>query len=293
MGDTEIRDLARAMKFDARPSDPALDFCLWPYVRPQPVSHHSSRQSKIFFDFIGRDRNMQMLEKLFVNVMHANGAFNTVWGLKFEDNRLSAELYFYDYERRNRRIQPLDLLRSSQIPVATNLEICENSDFFMWSFSVEQGFDLVESIDIYCDGTGGTVSGGTCYSISGSGTILKNLYYFFNSGTDQEAIRRQIEASARFRGWKKFPVYLLPNSGAEEIYVFALKRYCDGIYLSRVNLENIIRIFEIASPQAEMIKYLHENRNEFDHHLFDIGFDLETNSQGILVPGKFAIYGIF
>lgn len=282
------------MSYVQKPSDPARDFCQWPYERPKSPNENAWRQEKILFDYLNTHARSPSIETTLLKIQSIQGRFNTVWGLKSDGESSGLELYFYDYDRKDRKLGCKSILDKSGLRQDETLLIDDTLDYFMWSLEL----DLLQTrkirdIDIYSAGTGGTVSAGICYRVSPLGMELKNLYYFFESKADIFAIREQIEASPRFKSWQLFPEILLPQSMHEEIYVVSTKRLLDSIYFSRVKLGKCISLMRELGFLSDLIEYLERYQSNFDHHLFDIGIDYVTDRSGEIIPKKMAIYGIF
>ena len=79
------------------------DFCLWPY---EPLTHAAGKRPysdllRESFELAPRPDRLQGLLK---RVQDALGPQATVWGIKWDGQALSWELYFYDYARLERSV---------------------------------------------------------------------------------------------------------------------------------------------------------------------------------------------
>lgn len=281
------------MNAASKPSDPARDFCQWPYERPRNLPKDAWRQEKILFDFLKARSCLSSVETILRRIQSIQGRFNTVWGLKSDGTTRSLELYFYDYDREARKFSSSDILNEAGVNLASSLILDDTADYFMWSFELNLFEDVsINDIDIYCAGTGGTISGGTCFKVSEFGVELKNLYYFFDCANDQNAIKEQLAAGPRFKGWKKFPQSLSPGALDEEIYVVSVKRHLDSIYFSRVEIDRCASMMHKFGFFHDLAEYLISNQKHLNHHLFDIGIDYTADRDGSYITKKVAVYGI-
>lgn len=277
-----------------KPSDPARDFCQWPYRRPKPIRGGSLRQESILWEAARQaDSSGEFAGKL-REIQSAAGRFTTVWGVKWSAGVLSFELYFYDYAREARRNGPAKM--QAQLPevFAFSNVIDESIPFFMWSTeaSREDGYEF-SSPEIYCSGTGGSISGGICYASAAGRLELKNLYYFFERSGDVDAIIERLEASPKIIRSNRLPGFALPGSAPGEIYVVSQKRFHDGIYLSRLTVKETISILRQCKFSEGVTRYLEQHHLALEHHLFDIGLDFEEDAQSGLKVTKSALFGIF
>ena len=276
-----------------KPSDPARDFCQWPYARPSAPAVGAWRQEKILFDFLEDHQCRRTLAESLRQIQTLNGRFNTVWGLKSDGRRYSLELYFYDYARRMRRLDPADILTGAHVKTASGIFPDKNIDYFMWSIELDLFADVpAQEIDIYCNGAGGTVSGGICYAWSQNKPELKNLYYFYQSTPDRQEILDQLDAQPFGAALRRYPETLLPGALSEDIYVVALKRRHASLYFSRAPLEACLRIMEQWGFLPELRHYLDRHAPKYTHHLFDIGIDYRVENNAVQLA-RMAIFGIF
>lgn len=281
-----------ALIMQSKPSDPARDFCQWPYRRPHPITADSLRQESILWEAARQADSTGRLTRYLLDAQRVTGRFGIVWGIKWSGS-LSFELYFYDYARDLRKIGPKRI--RDELPGVFDFphSADESIPFFMWSTeaSADQGYRFA-NLELYCNGTGGSISGGICYSLSDGFLELKNLYYFFERGKDKNMILERLESSPNIVDCCRLPDFVNPAFAPGEIYVVSQKRRHDGIYLSRVPLRDTIDILERSLFSEELINYLQENFPRFQHHLFDIGLDFVKGSNSLLSVGRVALFGL-
>lgn len=277
----------------SRPSDPARDFCQWPYEPWATPTSGGLRQEAILdhalelFDTSGKTREIIEL------VQQKFGHFNTVWGLKSQATNISIELYFYDYERKNRRITFTSIKDALTDVFETDLKVNENIPFFMWSMEIDpQAPKRTREIDIYCNGAGGTISGGECFTVNKDGYEFKNLYYFFEVPRDAQLASETLTSGPRLAGLPALPAQFSPGASQEEVYVVARKRYNDAIYLSRMPLHGTIRTLEAADFNKPILDFVKEHEKVLRHHRFDVGIDFVVGSDSQTKITKSGLYGI-
>ncbi|PWL19907.1 MAG: hypothetical protein DCO81_07155 [Candidatus Aquiluna sp. XM-24bin5] len=227
-------------------------------------------------------------------VQEAAGHFNTVWGLKNSGATSSIELYFYDYERTFTTTSPNIILNSVSQLLSVDLHVPTTTPFFMWSIEIDPTEDkIINDIDLYFSGAGGTISSGECYTLGVNNYEFKNIYYFFESERDKELIYEALTSGPRAKIITDFPSFLHPRMASEQVYVVARKRFSDGIYLSRVPLSKSIEILEYTKFDQTVRNFLAKNYSSLEHHLYDIGIDYKIDCQNHFSIEKSAIYGIF
>ena len=281
------------MNRHSRPNDPARDFCQWPYDRPTAPAVGALRQDAMLFDILADAYPRSCLPARLADVQAAAGRFETVWGLKSDGRLLSVELYFYDYAREDRVRSPSKMRAAVPGLIAPDLTINDATPYFMWSIELDPTSDqMVETLDIYCNGFGGTVSGGICYAVSNDRAELKNTYHFFDSHNDRPAILDAMRSNPRFPGMDNLPDFLRPGAADEATFVVAMKRVRDGVYFSRVRTQAAIDLLERARIAEPISTYLRQTAPLLDHHLFDVGLDYQDVGDNTVIVTKAAIYGL-
>jgi hypothetical protein len=87
------------------PSDKYRDYCLWDYA-PVAPTEGKLRQASLLWHSFAALAAPRRLRDMVEAVRRALGPFATVWGVKRIGESFSWELYFYDYDRLARRVQP-------------------------------------------------------------------------------------------------------------------------------------------------------------------------------------------
>jgi hypothetical protein len=276
--------------------DQYVDYCLWDYT---PIGSP-----------VGKLRSINLLLNSFehaglgpraTELVHAIrialGPARTVWGIKQEDGRIFWELYFYDYERQNRSRSITGLLAVIAPWMPSDLRVNEARDYFMFSIDLSadllSGAQQLDELQMYIGNVGSTVSSGICYSVTKSQIAMKNFYFFFDARSQSREIVDKVVSSA-YLDLSSFQLdaVLWPELRQCKTIVVANKRTHDGIYFSRVNLEQL-RFFlgKMAYPQP-LIDFVDSHQHQLDHLLYDVGFDYRMED-GVLRILKSAYYGVF
>jgi len=278
------------------PDDPYLDFCLWPY-RPPTLSGRKLRSIELLnlsFEICGvAESGRRVVEAL----QRAIGPFTTVYGIKWVDGVMRWELYFYDYRRleRERSItRALDALRPI---VPCDVTPDEGRPYFMFSIDLTvamlRGDSPLEEVHVYVGNVGSSVSSGICYSATKHGTTLENIYFFFDAAREMEQIVGKMCCSAHLDlADVDVDAILWPELRACQTIVVANKRLSDGIYFSRIDVDQLRLVLARFDYPQPIVSFVETHRGELDHLKYDVGFDyrLEGGHLRILKSG---FYGIF
>ena len=279
----------------AESNDPCLDYCLWPYA-PRCNQSGKLRSINLLHDSC-QQAGAEQLVDICQAVREAIGDFQTVWGIKQSEKGLSWELYFYDYERLQRQVSVSRLIDVLSPWLSCDLNVNENSPYFMFSLDLEsetgQGQRSLDSINIYMGNAGSNVSSGLSYSLTADGLTFENLYSFFDARHEQDDILAKMACSAHLNLDSLEPGDVLwPELVDCQTIVVANKRLCEGIYFSRVTVDQLLFFLRKTHFPAAHVAFVENNRDRLDHLLFDVGFDY-TMVEGTINITKSAYYGVF
>lgn len=281
----------------SEPSDPMRDYCQWPYEAPVPAPPGALRSSALLYQSFAIAGQSEKMLAFTDAIAAAAGAFNTVFGVKFAEGRLSWEFYFYDYARTKRRFGTEDFLAAARPHLTVTAPAADDRPYFMFSIEVDErhidGGEPLDQIDLYIGSPGSEVSTGICYGLTQLGLEMRNIYFFFDAIRHAQDIREKLVENAHVP-WSalRLPELLWPEMDARTIVV-ANKRRNDGIYFSRIGVDALIAFLERLSFPAEIVAFARANRTPLSHHLFDVGYDfsVDPSGQGI-IPLKGSYYGL-
>jgi hypothetical protein len=85
---------------------------------------------------------------------------------------------------------------------------------------------------------------------------------------------------------------LWPDLRECQIIVVSNKQHRDGLYFSRISVDQLLVFLERMRYPEEQVRFVTENRGKLDHLLYDVGFDYCVEN-GSLKIVKSAWYGVF
>lgn len=279
----------------AEPGDRTADYCLWDYPPLAPTAG-KLRQSTLLFqalDVAGGDPRLAEVPR---RLRAGLGPFRTVWGVKQSGGRLTTEYYFYDYERLDRDVS-IDRVLGILAPlIRSPLEGAEARPYFMFSLepsaAMVRGEATLDEIDVYVGNPGSSVSSGICYRQTVGGLELKNFYFFFDAREEREDIGAKVACSAHLDlPGLDLGAILWPELVDCGVIVVANKRAGEGVYFSRIQVEQLILFLERLHWPEAIVAGIAANRTRLDHLLFDVGFDYRMVDGRVIIT-KSAYYGI-
>ncbi|MEY4984610.1 MAG: hypothetical protein RIR62_2876 [Pseudomonadota bacterium] len=265
--------------------DAFRDFCQWDYDPPCPPATGMFRQAALLWHSLTLVPCGGELAWMFHAIRDAIGPFRTVWGVKSGAGGLSWELYFYDYDRQDRRTGLATLDKALPGLFAPGLTDADGWPWFMASVEFDAGTvatGRIGCVDLYFEGEGGTISAGLSEVWDGRTRRAKNDYRFYRSREDRAAVLRDLAAEP------PLPKGFAPGCFEEEIFVISRKAASNAAYFSRVGIDGTLAFAEAAGLDPRLARFLRDHRDALSPYLFDLGLD---HRDGTLLRG--AIYGIF
>ncbi|WP_415890157.1 hypothetical protein ACMXYV_02200 [Neptuniibacter sp. SY11_33] len=280
------------------PETQLLDYCLWPYPPLVNIEGKQHSFNLLLNSFVATGVGVNGV-RLINEIKNVMGDGQTVWGVKLSGGQISWELYFYDYERLERTNSFSRLKQLMPDSLSTALDISEDVPYFMFSIDLDvdglnAGYLNLSEANIYIGNDGSNVSSGICYLLSEEGLSLSNLYYFYNSIKEKEDILAKIASSVHLNLRKlDFNKILLPELRDCETTVVANKKKNEGVYFSRIKIDQLIWFLRSMGYPEEIQNYVTASRNELDHMLYDVGIDYKMLPDGQIEVLKTSYYGIF
>ncbi|WP_269930472.1 hypothetical protein [Aminobacter sp. HY435] len=279
----------------AGPSDPYFDYCLWDY-KPIAPTAGKLRSSSLLWHSLDELGAPPRLAEIVRAIRTEIGPFRTVWGVKKLGDRFSWELYFYDYERLERSVSIERVLTAIAPFAPSDLSLSWKRPYFMFSIDLDgelgEGKRGIDELSVYMGNPSGMVSSGLCYQLSRTGLRFDNLYYFFDREKNWDDIVGKVVTSAHLDLAGLAPSSILwPELSDCGIVVVANKKHNDGVYFSRIRIDQLIWFVErLDYPQA-IQQFLRDNSNLLDHMLYDVGIDYRMVDGRIEIL-KSAYYGV-
>lgn len=271
-----------------KPGDAFRDFCQWDYDPVTPPDTNTLRQAALLWQSLALTDGGDAIAKAFNAIRAKWGPFNVVWGVKSGPQGLSWELYFYDYDRDQRRLGLRDL--SDCLPGLVPEALLRADDWPWFMVSVEfsaatLAAGCIPCVDLYFEADGGTISAGQSEVWDGRSRVRKNDYHFYRSEPDRLQLQRDLA------DMPPLPLPFAPGRYGEEIFVISRKRQSSAAYFSRVDIRRTIAFAEEAGFDPRLIAFLRENSDGLAPFLFDTGIDYVAGAPaGRLL--RSAIYGV-
>ena len=276
--------------------DKFYDYCLWEYKPATPISGKFRSVNLLLdsFEYAGVDERWYA----FLSAIRKSiGHFRTVFGVKYFQNRLFWEFYFYDYRKKNRQRSMSRIIEALRLFTSCPVQPDEHIPYFMFSIDVDDrlisGQRALDEIHMYMEHPGSRYASGICYSLTEEKTILENFYFFFNAATQMKDVVQKLSCSAYFDPEKvDLKQILWPEMRGCRVIVTANKQENDSVYFSRVTIEQFIFFLKKMEYPRAMYSFVKKNRNRLDHLLYDVSFDY-TVQDGHLEIIKSGYYGFF
>jgi hypothetical protein len=277
-----------------QPADKFRDYCLWDY-EPLTPAVGKLRSATVLWEALRVTGASPRIVEACDRLRAALGDFQTVWGIKKFGDRFAYEFYFYDYARLERSVSVERVLEALAPLVACDLAYPAARPYFMFSLDLDNRIVDVDrrldELSIYIGNPGSTVSSGICYNLSQRGLRLDNFYFFFDAKREIDQIRHKIACSAHLDLPKlRMDDILWPELRDCGVIVVANKKNNDGVYFSRVNVDQLIKFLRRTGFSRDLLDFVSERRSELDHLLFDVGVDYRKTDRGIEMT-KTAVYG--
>ena len=279
----------------AAADDPARAYCLWDYRPPAPAAGKLRSASLLWQSFraAGADPRLAELSRALRDGL---GPFRTVWGAKRIGDAFSWEYYFYDYARLRRSVSIARVLGLLAPFAPSDLADPSLRPYFMFSVDLDDalvdGRRRLDAVNVYLGNPGSRVSSGIAYTMTRAGFRLDNFYFFFDAAHEAEAIAGKVASSAHLdEPGLDLDTILWPELRRCGVIVVANKKHNDGVYFSRISVDQLILFLERLAYPAATIRFVKANRRRLDHLLFDVGIDYAL-VDGKLTVLKSAYYGV-
>lgn len=275
--------------------DRFYDYCLWPYepVAPADGKLRSSTLLWQSFEALGAP---VVLRQIVEALEKGLGPSRIVWGVKRIGEKFSWELYFYDYQRLQRSVSIERVIDLISPYIGCSLSLSPTRPYFMFSLDLDAELGMrrrkIDEISVYLGNPGSSVSSGLCYQLTANGLRYDNLYYFFDRKTEWDDIVGKVAASIHI-DIDRLDVsdILWPQLTDCGVIVVANKKYNDGVYFSRIRIDQLLGFLDRLDYPKEIRAFLHANRTDLDHLLYDVGIDYHM-VDGRIVILKSAYYGV-
>ena len=150
----------------------------------------------------------------------------------------------------------------------------------------------IDAISVYLGNPSAGVSSGICYNLDRAGLRLDNLYYFFDRKHAWDTFAAKVAASLHLDLDRiDLQAILWPELRDCQLVVAANKKTCDGVYFSRIGIDQLIGFMGRTAWPPAMLAFVEANRGRLDHLLYDVGIDYRM-VEGRIEILKSAYYGV-
>lgn len=279
----------------SRRASPYRDFCLWPYEPAAPAAPDAADGAALLLLLAEAAGARDAWAAIVAGLRRRLGPHETVWGLKWDGAALSAELYFYDYARLQRRTGLAEARAALDEVLAPGIELDPAIPYFMVSLDLPMrpaGRAPLAAVDVYVGNPGSAVSSGLCYRHDATGSELKNLYFFFDRARGFAEFEAKLGCSAQVPLGRLDRAVVAPDWLTDcRTVVAANKRRADAVYFSGIGVPALARFTRDFGWPAPLRDALADALPRFAHLRFDVGFDYALQG-GAVVRGKSSLYAV-
>lgn len=277
------------------PGDLYFDYCLEPY-RPRRPTHDKVACENLLWHSLRVTGVGEALAPPLRALQASVGRHRTVWGVKYDGQRIFWELYFYDPRRQLPRSRVGALAQALAPWLELVPQVPATLPYMMASFDLDEttaGRGRIESLNLYF--TGEEAHAGRSYKVQSGGIELENTYRFFEAKRDAASIVTLLKSSP-FVDYSRPSVLskvLIPELFACKKICVSSKRACDAIYYSGINVEQLLWFMRrFAYPEA-LTGFVERHQQRLEHLYFDVGLDYRMDPSGVVNYGKTSYYGTF
>ena len=295
--------------------DKFYDFAMTEYEAISE-SYNKLKSINILFNSIDDMEYYDLMEKLTSELIKLNGDNKFVWSIKNTNNNIHWELYFYLLGAK-----PLRLDNSSTIYDINRIKFDNRYDkisdgvlnkFFnmpkldisintmlksgtCWSFDIgnKKNFKEIDNINLY------TITK-NLYECNNNGINLLNIYDWFSKSD----FKKSNDFKANLFDRINLSVFTNEHTNIDDILIpefmeyynkldvdydkdwlifFANKRKYDSIYYMKLNIDMLIIMLKRFNYPDKQIDFLESNKSNFDHLLFDFGFNYKMEKNKLKI----------
>lgn len=275
------------------PNDRYFDYCLEPYQPRRPPRGRLRSENLLWHALEVAGHREAFLEPLSA-VQASLGRDMTVWGTKFDGQRLWWELYFYDPQKEDPAARVSHLANTLAPWITTFPTVSEAIPYKMASFDISEetlSRRVVPAINLYLHGT--ELHEGRSYKVTSAGRELENIYRFLEAKREIDKILPLLKSSV-FVDYSEGPTLskvLFPELfGCKKICI-AKKRNCDAIYFSGVAIDQLLWFLHKFDYPEPIRRFVEANSEGLEHLYFDVGIDYIMDAHRDIVYLKTSYYG--
>lgn len=275
------------------PNDRYFDYCLQPY-RPRRPTAGCLRSENLLWHSLEVAGCRDRLHPPLLAIQQALGPDMTVWGVKFDGQKLWWELYFYDPLKEDSAATVSELANTLSPWIDGFPRIPETIPYMMASFDLDSEIlsrRSVREVNLYLTGT--ELHEGRSYRVTERGSELENTYRFLEAKRESKDILSLLKSSAfvDYSQGATLAKVLFPELFACKRICVAKKRTCDAIYFSGIDVDQLLWFLRRFEYPATIRRLIQDHRERLEHLFFDVGIDYAMTPAGDIVYRKTSYYG--
>jgi hypothetical protein len=276
-------------------SDRYFDYCLEAYAPRRPWQGKARSENLLWHALIVGEAGDSLTAPLEA-IQRSLGKDMTVWGVKWDGNRLFWELYFYDPRKEDAAARATTLSETLAPWIAVTPRVRESTPYMMVSLDLTRATGSagrIDELNLYL--TGQSEHAGRSYRVRGDGHIeLENTYRFLRAKPESDAILALLKSSifVDYSDPRVLSKVLIPELFACKKICVAKKRSCDAIYYSGITIEQLEWFLRRFAYPARLVEFVATHRERFEHLYFDVGIDYRQDPiSGAITHPKSSYYG--
>lgn len=271
--------------------DRYFDYCLEPYEPRRPPADKLRSESLLWAAFAHADA--EACAPVVRTLREGLGRDMTVFGVKWDGQRLFYELYVYDPQREEPRASAAGL--RAMLDGVYRLPEVRACPTMMVSFDLDPELAAaggVDALNLYLTGT--ERHEGRSYLATERGLELDNLYRFLHPKREIDTVLSLLRSSAFLDyGAPILQQVLVPELFACKRVCVAKKRRRDGVYFSGIDVDQLLFFLRRFGYPAPLVRFVTEHGADLDHLYFDVGLDFEMSGPSNVRAVKTSFYGTF
>lgn len=272
--------------------DTLYDYCHKPYTPHRPIIGKLKSENILLESFQYEscgEKFYQFIETLKTGF----GPDNTVWGIKKVGNALRWEFYFYNYDKKDRRVNILNFLSISKKFFALKLTVNETVPYFMFSVDISKDDfkkKRLRGLHIYFNHL--SANGGYSYFKNACSTRIENIYRFFHNPKDELKMIIQEIKNALFNDLSSRVIgnILIQELASCKHICVAHKENRESIYYSGITVDQYLFFLKKFEYPQRIIAFIEAHKNDLAHLLYDVGFDYTVERNAVKIS-KSGYYG--
>ncbi len=278
---------------ESGPDDRYFDYCLEPYRSRRPW-RGKLRSENLLWLTLALAGTLDGARPPLLALQDSLGQDMTVWGVKWDGERLFWEVYVYDPDKEDPNASLRGIGETLRRWLRVLPQPAETIPYRMVSFdldaqTIERG--TLDEVNLYLTGEQGHA--GRSYKARPGSLELENTYRFFDAKREIDQILPLLKASAfvDYTEPRRLSGVLIPELFACRKVCVAKKRLRDAVYFSGIPVDSLLYFLRRFAYPSGLVDFVARHRERFEHLSFDVGIDYLQTPAGTLGYPKTSFYG--